>query len=195
MTEMILSRYAGWSAYVSAMAMVFTAVTWALFLNIGQPWGTISEITIIVLAVMVLDILLVLLRLHRPSAPTFSLIAYLIGLVGMLMAIGSEALSVLGIIEVEPTELIIPTAFGLLGISLVLYSYLAFAERTLPRGMVILGLIAGMGYVLVIAGLRAGSIAIGLQDPLALTGSLLAAVFYPLWAIWLGRLIFSDKLI
>ncbi len=188
MTEMILSRYAGWSAYGSAAAMILSAVTLALFYNVGQPWGTINDITITVLAVLILDVLLVLHRLHRHGDPTFSLIAYLIGVLGMIMAIGFQVLLVLRIYE--PPELTVPVGFGLWGVSLLLFSYLAFAGKTFPRGLVILGLIAGIGYVLVSAGSITGDVPV----PLSLTGILLAAIFYPLWAIWFGRLIFSGKL-
>lgn len=190
MTEMILSRYAGWSAFLSAIATIFGAVTLALFSTSGQPWGTVNDITIIVLAVSMLDVLLVLHRLHRHSAPVFSLIAYVIGVLGMIMGIAFQVMVLFGALDYEQTTIIVPIGFGLLGVSLICYSCLAFARKTLPRGMVILGLIAGIGYVLVIVGL----IVSDLQEYLPLTGGLLAAIFYPLWAIWFGRLIFSGEL-
>jgi hypothetical protein len=74
-------------------------------------------------------------------------------------------------------------SFGVFGISLMMYGYLALADKMLPRRLAWLGIVAGIGYILVITGFILG----GDNHPLTYVGGLAAIIGYPTWAIWLGR--------
>ena len=191
MTNAELSRYAGWSALASAIATVLGLVTLIMFFALGQPWGTINDITSVVLAASLLPVLLVLHRLHRRHAPTISLGTFIIGVLAMLIAVAFQTLLIIRIIAFAQTAVVVPVAFGLFGASLMIYGYLALADESLPRRLALLSIIAGAGYVLVIVGI----ILAGQDHPLTSIGGITAVICYPIWAVWFGRILLSGKLI
>lgn len=190
MTSSELSRYAGWSAYLSAIATILGFVTLIAFFIMGQPFGTINDITSVVIALSTLLILFALYQLHRPIAPTASLAAFVIGVIAMLVAALFQTLLVIRVIAYAQTAVIVPVAFGLFGASLMAYGYLAQANGLLPRRLALLSIIAGAGYVVVIIGFILG----GQDHPLAAIGGLTALICYPIWAVWFGRILLSGKL-
>jgi MFS family permease len=190
MTSAELSRYAGWSAFASAIATILGLVTLIMFFTLGQPWGTINDLTSILLALSILPVLLVLHRLHRRDAPILSLATFVLGLLAMLVAAAFQTLLVFRVFAYEQTALVVPGAFAVFGATLMVYNTLARASGSLSRKLAWLGMIAGAGYVLVIAGLILG----GQQSPITAAGGLIAVVCYPIWAIWFGRLLLLRKI-
>lgn len=108
----------------------------------------------------------------------------------MLAASILQILLVLRVVKLELTLVAVPAAFGVVGVWLLLNSYLALANRTLPSGLAWVGMVAGVGYILVILGFLLG----GQQHPLTAVGGLTAVISYPIWAIWIGALLLSGRL-
>jgi hypothetical protein len=71
---------------------------------------------------------------------------------------------------------------------LMLNSYLNLTSQLLPRGLTRAGLLAGIGYVVTVAGFLLG----GYQNPLFFIGGLLTMISYPTWAFWLGRIVLTS---
>ncbi len=190
MTSPDVFRYAGWSAYLSAVATIIGFVTLIVFFSVGEPFGTINDISSVILALSLLPLALALYLLQRSGAPSLSLTALIIGICAMLAASILQILLVLRIVKLELTLVAVPAAFGGVGGWLLLNSYLALASRTLPSGLAWVGMVAGVGYILVILGFLLG----GQQHPLTAVGGLTAVLSYPIWAIWIGGLLLSGRL-
>jgi hypothetical protein len=182
-----LALYAGWSAIVSAMATVVGFVTLIIFFSVGQPWGTINDVASVILAFALLPVLLALYYLQRQNAPVITLGVLVIGGLALLVAAVFQLLLIFGVIKFQQTAVVVSTAFGLFGASLVVYSALARAQGSLPNTLALLGIIAGVGYVLVVVGFILG----GQEHPLAAIGGLTAVIIYPIFAIWFGRILLS----
>jgi len=185
-----ISRYCSWSAYLSAVATILGFVTIIAFFIVGQPFGTINDVSSAVLALSTLLVLFALYRLHRPVAPKASLAALVIGVIAMLVATALQILLIIKVIEFTQTGVAVPVAFGVLGVSLISYGYLAMTNGLLPRRLSMLAIITGAGYVMVILGFVLG----GQEHPLAAIGGLMAVICYSIWAIWFGRLLASGRL-
>ena len=183
------NRFAGWSAYLSVAATIIGFVTLILFFSVGQPFGTINDVSSIVIALSILPCLFVLRKLHRAAAPMVSLGALIIGLVSILTAALLQTLFVLKVIPGDLSGEIVTIAFGIFGISLALFNYLAYSNKSFSPKLAIWGIAAGAGYALVALGFLLG----GQDHPLTYVGGLAAIVAYPAWAIWFGRLILSGK--
>lgn len=190
MTTPEVFRYAGWSAYLSAAATIVGFVTLIVFFSVGEPFGTIHDISSIILALSLLPLALALYLLQRPCAALLSLIALIIGICAMLAASILQILLVLRVVKLELTLVAVPAAFGVVGVWLLLNSSLALASGTLPSGLAWVGMVAGVGYILVILGFILG----GQQHPLTAVGGLTAVIGYPIWAIWIGGLLLSGRL-
>jgi hypothetical protein len=77
----------------------------------------------------------------------------------------------------------------MIGAWLVLAKLLTRASGGLPWGLIWLGVSAGVGYMLSTVGFYLG----GQNYLLLAAGGLLAAITYPIWAIWLGRVLLSNR--
>ncbi len=191
MLNIALFRCAGWSAIASGILTILGLVTLILFFSRGQPWGTINDIISVILALSMLPVLLVLYSLHQLDAPGVSLVTLVVGILAMLVAMLFQIGLIFKVITFAQTSIVVPAAFGLLGIALMVFSYRAYASGTLPPGLVVLGIVAGAGYVLTIAGFLLG----GEQHPLTGLGGLTAVISYPIWAVWFSRLLLSGRVL
>jgi hypothetical protein len=180
MNKSIQFRLAGWSAYLTAIATIVGFVTLITFFMVGEPYGTINDISSVVIALSALPVLFSLYQLHRSAAPTVSFMAVIIGVIAALSA---AVLQIILITTGKTYGDAVTLAYGVFGISLVMFSYLALTDKLLPRGLAWFGIVAGIGYVLVNIGFILG----GENHPLTYVGGLASIIGYPTWAIWLGR--------
>ena len=180
-------RFAGWSAYLSAAATIIGFVTLILFFSVGQPFGTINDVSSIVIALATLPILFVLHKLHRAVAPLLSLGALIIGIVSALIAALLQTLFVFKVIPINPSSEIVTVAFGVFGVSLAIFNYLAYSNKSFSSKLAIWGIVAGVGYALVALGFLLG----GQDHPLTYVGGFAAIVAYPVWAMWFGKFLVS----
>ena len=75
------NRFAGWSAYLSAAATIIGFVTLILFFSVGQPFGTINDVSSIIIALAILPVLFALHKFHYTFAPVVSLGALILGII------------------------------------------------------------------------------------------------------------------
>lgn len=181
-----LNRFTGWSAILSAIATIIGAVTLFIFFSVGDPYGKINDVSSIVIGLTAIPILFALYQIHRPSAPTVSLIAFLIGAVATLIAALVQTLLVINGTNFGE---VVTVMFGMFGASLVTFGWLAYSNRTMPRGLAWTGLAAGIGCVLVNIGFILG----GENHPLTYIGGALAVIAYPVWTFWLGRVLLKSN--
>jgi hypothetical protein len=120
------------SAYLNAAADILGFVSLAAFFAVGEPFGVLNDLMTVILALSMVPLAFVLHDLHRRTAPRSSLGAFLIGVLAMLSAAALSALLVLGLVEAELTLVASPVAFGVIGMWLVLNSYLGRSSGTLP---------------------------------------------------------------
>jgi hypothetical protein len=183
MADAPLLRFAGWSAYIAAIATVVGAVTLVIFFSMGEPFGTINDISSIIIAVTGIPILLALHRLHSAVSYPWSLAALVIGVAALLFAGAAQTSLVLGITRFEQS----PDSsfgFGVFGVAIAVHGCLAWVRNVFPRALAVWGIVAGVGYALVSLGFILG----GPDGPLTYAGGAAAVVAYPVWSIWLGRL-------
>lgn len=181
MTPQRLS-YAGWCAYVSAAATIVTFVSAVLFFTLGQPFGTLNDVASVVQLIFMLPLVLILYQIFRPHSQSLSFLAAALGMSGMLVVGTVQSLLVVGVITYLQTVPFVP--FGsAIGGWLILSGYLSLSSGLLPRGLAWAGLLAGVGYIVTVAGFTLGSY----QSPAFYAGGLLMVISYSTWAFWLGR--------
>jgi hypothetical protein len=185
-----LLTYVAWAAYVSAAATLVTFVTGILFFTVGQPYGTIQDAASALQVLLMLPVAWMLHRLIGPSAMAWSWLAFVLGVVGMLVAGVSQVLLVFRVVAFEQTLRIGLIAGGAIGAWLALTGILAMVYGLLPVGLAWAGVVAGAGYLLLIAGFWLG----GQGHPIFVSGSLVAVIGYTVWAVWLGRFILPGAL-
>ena len=171
-------RFAGWSAFLSAAATIITLI---------RRFDTISDTASIFIGLAVLPAFFALYKLERASYPMLSLGALVAGGVAALIVAFLQTLLVLKGIS---SDQIVTIAFGVCGVSLAVFNYLAYSNKSFSAQLAIWGLVAGAGYVIV----SLGSLIVGPEHPLTYVGALAVIVGYPVWTIWFGKLLLSGKI-
>ena len=180
----------GWAAILSAVATLLTLITGILFFSAGGLFGPINDAASVIQMLLMLPVAAALYLLTRHDATALALLAAAIGVAGMLIAAVLQALLVFRVVEYEQTTAATLFAGGAVGVWLVLANLLAVAAGSLPGGLVLTGVVAGAGYVLLVIGFRPG----GQVHPLFYVGSGLAVIGYTLWGAWVGFLFLSGGL-
>ena len=176
----------GWFAYLSAAATIFTFVTGILFFSIGKQFGKINDISSIFQVLFMIPLAMILARTLPARYLTWGLIAAIIGVSGMILSAIGQSLLVFGRIDFQGSQKFFP-AGGAIGIWLILVCLLSAGSGLLPPFFTWIGILAGIGYLVTVIGFLWG----GQQNILFYIGALILGICYPIWAFWLGRLLFS----
>jgi hypothetical protein len=175
-----------------AIAGAIAAITIALFLWIGQPFGTINDLALVVLVLSLGPVMLA----HYELGGVVPLWPARLSLAGAVAAAAGWSLLqlafVLGIVTFDYDH----AATGAFAISnlfqLVIGLWIAGASLLagpwLPVMVRLLGIVAGAGTVLLSIGLLLG----GVNHPLAYVGGIGYMVVLPIWAYMLAR-VFSAR--
>ena len=188
-------RLAGWCAYLSAAMTVLGLVTFILFLSLmqsqgaGNSWGPINDLTSVIGALANIVILIAMYRLFRQTAPAVSLITTLISATAMTVVVSLQSLLILKVIEFATTAVAVPAAYGVFGAGLIVYARLASRAAVWSKRLIGLGILAGVGYILTIAGFLVG----GPQNLVVYAGGLLTAICATAWAIGFGRMLLKQS--
>jgi len=185
----LLSSIISWSAYLSAIATILTFITGILFFTVNGPFGMINDISSIFQVLFMMPLAFGLYRSFPASTKTLGLIAALIGIGGMLVAAYGQSLLVFGKINFTDSMKYFP-AGAAIGIWLVATCLFAIAYDLFPTGLAWTGILAGFSYVVIVLAFLIK----GQQNMFFYISGLVLGISYPVWAIWLGILISSDKI-
>jgi len=204
-----ISRYAGWSAYLSGVIAFISGVLLSLFylttLAPSTPgatssidFGILSDLVGLFGTILMLPVPVALYWLTRRRGLALGLIAMALGLMGMLAIIVGQTLLIKDVISFDASLPFSLIGLALLGVWLMLANYLGRAGGALPRWLARLGgltgavLLLAVGLVLLsnpFAALAdAATLAGGAldQQPLALIGAAIALAVLGTGAYLLG---------
>jgi hypothetical protein len=181
------ARRSATAAYIAAGAAVIGLVTISLFFWIGQPWGTINDVAVMVMTAAVAPLMLAFWELGGLTPTAFAVVAQAAGWLAVATWVVVHALFILGGLTFDYAA---PAANGLaiesvaqivIGLWIAGASLLAGAWLGWQRW---LGLVTGLGWALTGVGLLAG----GMNHPLSYAGGIGYLLLFPVWAFVMGRL-------
>jgi hypothetical protein len=179
----------GWFAYLSAVATVLTFITGILFFSIGKPFGKINDISSVFQVLFMSPLGILFVRTLPVDDWALVLIATIIGIAGMALSAFGQSLLVFGRIDFQKSLKFFP-AGGAIGIWLVIVCILGGYSGQFSPPLAWFGVGAGVGYLLTVIGFLIG----GQENKLFHIGALVLGISYPIWAIWLGKLLTSDAI-
>lgn len=191
------TRYASWAAYASGAAAIIALVSIATFFAGVKPFGPVNDIVLVATALTMAPLALAFYQLEKGSLATFSLITLIVGLAGMLAFAVNNTLMVFGVVQITSYEKVADATlalnlicFAAMGLWLMAADYFARLGGILPAGLIWLGLVSGLGFAMMaLAYWRLGG-----YHPVTMVAGLIWQIGYPIWAIWLGRVLVSGKL-
>ena len=210
MVNFLKPNFIGWTAIASAVIWVIQFVFLGLMFAVTvSPYGTLSDISYLLAAILMLPFMLAFYSLFRPDQPTATLLALLVGMAGVLLIAVAQIRLMIGQISLEQDMPTVSLGTGLIGISILISILLSRSNPQMPNGFVWLGIVIGV--FLAVVGIL-GGVLLPKDIYLLVTGGLdwsnlnplLYVVFvaapisqlgYPVWAIWLGRLILNNHIL
>jgi hypothetical protein len=186
-TGWIIDR-AATAAFVVACAAVVGLVTIALFIWIGQPWGTINDLALLIMTLALAPLMLAFYELGGWTPTPLARLAQASGWIAVLTWSVIQVLMITGVVAFDYRH----AATGVFGIQCVALVVIGFwvAGANLLAGPWLswvrwLGVLSGLGFV----GLAIGLLLGGMGHPLTYLGGIGYEVALPIWAFLMARLL------
>jgi hypothetical protein len=176
----------GWAAYLSAGATILTFLTGILFFSFGKWFGKINDLFSVFQVLLMIPLVVLFNQLMTSPSYSSRILSSLFGLGGILITAYGQIRFITGRIDFEGS-LKYFLAGGAIGIWLIMVNLYSIGLGELTGALVWIGMVAGLGYLLVVGGFLKG----GQRDPVFYTGSAMLGICYPVWGFWLGRIILS----
>jgi hypothetical protein len=187
---MTIETVAGPAALVAALATVVGAVTLGLFFAKGQPWGTINDVTSIVLMLATIPVSLGVANATSWFSPWAAGIAA-VGIVGMLGASVSQGLLVA---RRRTYEELLPWTLGFGAVVGVWYILVGLAGVTMPffreAWLDALSIASGIGFITLGYGFLRGNE----RHPLSIVGGVVVLVASTWFLARLGMLFITGDI-
>jgi hypothetical protein len=174
------------AAYVAAAAGLAAALTIVLFFWIGQPWGTLNDIVLLVMTAAIPVLMLAFWELGGLTPTPLALAAQVSGWIAVIVWCVTHALFIAGVVDFDYDR----AATGALALESVALMVIGLwiAGANLLAGPWLntvrwFGVAAGLGFVLLPLGMLMG----GLDHPLSYAGGVGYSIVFPVWAFLMGR--------
>ena len=194
------SRNLGWLAIAVGGVILLGDVSLILFFTISSFFGTFNDLCVAFAAILSGLLAWMLYPAHHAYSPRLSQLLLSAALVGVIVASIGSAFVIFAVTGYFLAGLMNFFGYGLVGLWLLGLNYSAQRRNGWPRRLVRFGLLSGASMAV---GLLTGPGIVGRIDnpelapwfvyvaPVASLGWLL---LYPIWSIWLGRLLLTNRL-
>ena len=176
--------------------MTFIGLVFLVLLStVGQPFGSLNDACIAIAAILSGVLAWMLYPVQHTESPSLSLLALVAAFVGALVVTVGAALVISGAKGWFLAGLYMMTGNGLIGVWLLALNYSARPNIAWPHGLIVLGLVAGA--IMVVGFLTIPGIVNGIDAwdsapwfvNIGQAGALGWMVLYPIWCVWLGRIL------
>ena len=202
-------NFIGWTAIGSVAAWLLQFVFLGLMFFIAtSPFGFLSDISYMLGALLTLPFILAFYLLYRTEQGMLSLLALLIGIAGVIIINMSQFRLVTKQLTLKQNMPQVALGTGLIGLSILLFSLLGKWNAQFPSGFTWLGIAVGammaMGiFVALFFGkelfaMMSGNLDWSNSNPfmlLVFVANFLSQVAYPVWGIWLGRMLLRGAIV
>jgi hypothetical protein len=174
------------AAYAAAAAGLVAAVTIALFFAIGQPWGTVNDVALLIMTAAIPVLMVAFWELGGLTPTPLALAAQVTGWLAAVAWCVVQALMIVGVLAFDYEHaasgglLVEAVALIVIGLWIAGANLLAGPWLNAIRWF---GVAAGLGFALLPVGLIAG----GVDHPLTYAGGVGYSIVFPVWAFLMGR--------
>jgi hypothetical protein len=175
------------AAYAASAAGLVALVTIALFFAVGQPWGTLNDIALLVMTLAIAPVMLGSYELGGVTPLWPARLSLATGIAAILVWSVIQTAMIAGLVTFDydrgATGAFLVENLALILIGGWLTGAPLLAGPWLPGRLKLLGAVGGLGFILTGAGLILG----GLNHPLTYAGGIGYQVLFPIWAYLVAR--------
>jgi hypothetical protein len=174
------------AAYLIAAAGLLAIVTIILFFSIGQPWGTLNDVALLVMTAALPVLMLAFWELGGLTPTPLALVAQISGWIAVLAWCVVQALMIVGVVSFAYEDAatgglaVEAVALVVIGLWIAGANLLAGSWLNAIRWF---GLVSGLGFVLLPIGLIMG----GVNHPLTYAGGVGYSIAFPVWAFLMAK--------
>jgi hypothetical protein len=174
------------AAYLIAAAGLLAAVTITLFFAIGQPWGTLNDVALLVMTAALPVLMLAFWELGGLTPTPLALVAQISGWIAVAVWCVVQALMIVGAVAFDYEDAatgglaVEAVALVVIGLWIAGANLLAGSWLNAIRWF---GLVSGLGFVLLPIGLIVG----GVNHPLTYAGGVGYSIAFPVWAFLMAK--------
>jgi hypothetical protein len=187
----------GWVAIATGVMGLFAAVFIILFYTVGAPFGTLNDISNGLLGILTGILAALLYAQVRAQSLFLGLVTLILALIGVVLVPVGSALVISGRTGWFLAGTYTAAGFGAMGLWLVGLNLSAQQANSWPQSLVIAGIVIGVIMALglaavpgIFSGIDAWDSAPWYVSYVGVAASGLGwLILYPIWCIWLGRLL------
>lgn len=185
----------GWIAMATGVSAILAVVFLILMYTVKRSFGRVNDYFNSIIGISSVILAWLLYSEFHAKSPLMSQIALVLMLVGAIFTIIGSILAVFNYTDFVLAGWYSGIGYALIGLWLAVFCYSALRGETLPHNLIIFGIIAGAFMAIGLFGIP-GIIA-RIDDmkslpwylKVAFLGWLGTYIMYPIWTIWLGRIL------
>lgn len=186
----------GWAAIAIGIIGLLAFAFIALFFTVGQPFGTLNDICIGLTALLTAVLVLMLYPMYHAQSPLLSQAASVVAALGVIFVVIGSALAISSATGWFLSGSYMAAGYALIGLWLLGVNYAAIQAHSLPSSLIIFGFIVSAILAMGLAALPGifqrldpQEYTLTLINSLWWLGSLGYLIVYPIWCLWLGRVL------
>jgi len=188
----------GWVAITTGIAGLLGFAFIILFFTVGQPFGTLNDICIGLTAMLSVALAWMISTRHHPQSSLLSQVTLVIATVGALLVLVGSALAISGVKGWYLSGLYMAAGNAMIGLWLLRLNISLLQGNLVLKSPVIFGLISGVILALglvaipgIFRGIDPQGYELSIFNSIWWASSLGYLVLYPIWCIWLGRMLLT----
>jgi hypothetical protein len=187
----------GWAAIAAGVSAILAVIFLTLMATVNMSFGTVNDVFNGIIGISSAVLAWMLYAEHHAKSPLMSQIALSLAVVGAIFTIVGSILIIYGFTDFVLAGWYTGIGNALIGVWLVAFCYSMQRGDALPHNLIMFGLVVGAFMAVGLIGIPGIFAGIDSMESMpwylyiAFFGYLGTYILYPIWTIWLGRLILS----
>jgi len=184
----------GWTAIATGVVAILAVVFLTLMATVNQSFGKVNDIFNAIIGILSVILAWMLYAEHHARSPLMSQVALVLAAVGAIFTIVGSILIIFNFTDFVLAGWYTGIGNALIGLWLAAFCYSMQYGDALPHNLVIFGLVVGAFMAVGLIGIPGIFAGIDSMDMpwylyVAFFGYLGTYILYPIWTIWLGRIL------
>ena len=196
-TSNVPSLTIGWVAIATGVSAILAIIFLTLMATVNMSFGTVNDVFNGIIGISSAVLAWMLYAEHHAKSPLMSQIALSLAVVGAIFTIVGSILIIYGFTDFVLAGWYTAAGNALIGLWLVVFCYSMQRGDALPHNLIMFGLVVGAFMAVGLIGIPGTFAGIDSMESMpwylyiAFLGYWGTYILYPIWSIWLGRLIVS----
>jgi hypothetical protein len=187
----------GWVAITTGVSAILAVIFLTLMATVNMSFGTVNDVFNGIIGISSAVLAWMSYAEHHAKSPLMSQIALSLAVVGAIFTIVGSILIIYGFTDFVLAGWYTGIGNALIGVWLVAFCYSIQRGDALPHNLIMFGLVVGAFMAVGLIGIPGIFAGIDSMESMpwylyiAFFGYLGTYILYPIWTIWLGRMILS----